>query len=112
EPRLRRHPGRADLGDRDRARRPPAAVRREPGAAGPGVKAVILAAGYATRLYPLTLDRPKHLLEIGGKPMLDHLRGRLPLAELEAIYVVTNAKFAPSFREWSEAHPAPIAVVD
>jgi len=76
------------------------------------VKAVILAAGYATRLYPLTLDRPKHLLEIGGKPMLDHLLDRLPLAELEAIYVVTNAKFAPSFREWSEAHPAPIEVVD
>jgi glucose-1-phosphate thymidylyltransferase len=76
------------------------------------VKAVILAAGYATRLYPLTHDRPKHLLEIGGRPILDLLLDRLPQEELDRVYVVTNAKFAPRFREWAESHPAGIEVID
>jgi glucose-1-phosphate thymidylyltransferase len=76
------------------------------------VKAVILAAGYATRLYPLTLDRPKHLLELGGKPVLDHLLERLPLSELDAIYVVTNGKFASRFRDWSRGRSESIEVID
>ena len=41
------------------------------------MKAVILAAGYATRLYPLTLDRPKALLPVGGRPMVERLLERL-----------------------------------
>jgi glucose-1-phosphate thymidylyltransferase len=66
------------------------------------VKAVVLAAGYATRLYPLTLDRPKALLPVGGRPMLDHLMGRLEAVEgLDEVYVVTNAKFADAFRDWA-----------
>jgi glucose-1-phosphate thymidylyltransferase len=76
------------------------------------VKAVILAAGYATRLYPLTLDRPKHLLEIGGRPILELLLDRLPLDEVDGIYIVTNAKFAPRFREWAKSYPARIEVID
>jgi len=76
------------------------------------VKALVLAAGYATRLYPLTLDRPKPLLEVGGRPILEHLLDQLPLSELSTIYVVTNAKFAPHFREWAATHTAPIEVVD
>jgi glucose-1-phosphate thymidylyltransferase len=76
------------------------------------VKAVILAAGYATRLYPLTLDRPKHLLELGGKTILERLLGQLPLAELDTIYVVTNAKFAPRFREWANTQQAQVVVID
>ena len=76
------------------------------------MKAVILAAGYATRLYPLTLDRPKHLLEVGGRAILEHLLERLPLAELDPIYVVTNAKFAPRFREWASEYPANVVVID
>src|SRR5437660_1716818 len=50
------------------------------------MKAVILAAGYATRLYPLTLDRPKPLLEVGGRPILDRLIERL--APIEGVYDV------------------------
>jgi glucose-1-phosphate thymidylyltransferase len=76
------------------------------------VKAVILAAGYATRLYPLTHDRPKHLLEVGGKTILERLLGQLPLGRLDAIYVVTNAKFAPRFREWADAQQAHVRVLD
>jgi glucose-1-phosphate thymidylyltransferase len=75
------------------------------------VKAVVLAAGYATRLYPLTLDRPKPLLEIGGRPILDHLLERLAPIGLDRIFVVTNAKFAPQFRAWAAGRPQ-VAVID
>jgi glucose-1-phosphate thymidylyltransferase len=76
------------------------------------VKALILAAGYATRLFPLTLDRPKHLLEVAGRPILDRLLDQLPLDELDAVYVVTNSKFAPRFREWAETAPFEAEVID
>jgi glucose-1-phosphate thymidylyltransferase len=77
------------------------------------VKAVILAGGYATRLYPLTRDRPKHLLEVGGRAILELLLERLPLEELDAVYVVTNARFAERYREWAESyHPADVVVLD
>ena len=67
----------------------------------------MLAAGYATRLYPLTLDRPKALLPVGGKPMLEHLLERLEgVPGLEEIHVVTNSKFAEVFRNWAEGYRA------
>jgi glucose-1-phosphate thymidylyltransferase len=74
------------------------------------MKAVILAGGYATRLYPLTHDRPKHLLEVAGRTMLDRLLDQLPLGELESLIVVTNAKFAPRFRAWAHAADRPVGI--
>lgn len=79
------------------------------------MKAVIPAAGYATRLYPLTENTPKAMLEIGGKPMIEHVIGRI--AELDAvdeIFVVTNSKFYPNFREWLSGFECslPIEVLD
>jgi len=77
------------------------------------VKAVILAAGYATRLYPLTLDRPKALLPVGGRPMLERLLERLGEVEgLDGVYAVTNAKFADAFREWAREADAGVKIVD
>ena len=79
------------------------------------MQAIVLAAGYATRLYPLTLDTPKPLLEVGGRPILERLLGQLEqIPGLEDVYVVTNAKFAPHFREWADglALDAPVEVVD
>ena len=77
------------------------------------MKAIILAAGYATRLYPLTLDRPKALLPVGGRPMLERLLERLGEVEgLDGVYVVTNAKFANAFREWAREADAGVKIVD
>lgn len=65
------------------------------------MKALILCAGYATRLYPLTQNQPKHLLPIGGKPMLNHLVERIcEVKEIDEIYLVTNNKFYNHFKEW------------
>ena len=69
------------------------------------MNALILAAGYATRLYPLTLNKAKPLLVVGGKPIIewvvDNLQG---VPDLETIYVVTNDKFAADFQAWSERY--------
>ncbi len=65
------------------------------------MKALILAAGYATRLYPLTKDRPKSLLLVGKRTIMDHLIQKLEgLDEIEDIYIVTNQKFYGAFRDW------------
>lgn len=65
------------------------------------MKVLILAAGYATRLYPLTKDRPKPLLLVGKKTILDHLVQKLEgLDDIEDIYIVTNQKFYGAFRDW------------
>lgn len=82
------------------------------------MKLVVLAAGYATRLYPLTLDRPKALLPVAGRPMVEHVLARLaPIRELDAVYLVTNAKFAGHFRAWAaeyarERDGAEVQIVD
>ena len=64
------------------------------------MKCIILAAGYATRLYPLTENFPKPLLEVGGKPILDWLIEDLS-TEVDEFIVVTNHKFAAIFDEWA-----------
>lgn len=76
------------------------------------MRVIVLAAGYATRLYPLTLTRPKSLLPVAGRPMIEHVLGALaPIAGIDRVYVVTNAKFADQFARWAaayqRAHPAP-----
>ena len=64
--------------------------------------AIILAAGYATRLYPLTLHKAKPLLEIAGRPMIEWvLRSLADVTALERIFVVTNGKFAKDFEQWA-----------
>src|SRR3954464_10865514 len=67
------------------------------------MKIVILAAGYATRLYPLTLTRAKPLLPVAGKPMVDHVLDNLaPIGGIDRVYIVTNAKFADQLQEWAD----------
>src|SRR3989338_1065681 len=67
------------------------------------MKAVILCAGFATRLYPQTKDKPKPLLYVGDKPLLDHLIEKLELIpEIDEAVVVTNARFKQHFRDWQK----------
>jgi len=71
------------------------------------MKVIILAAGYATRLYPLTLTQPKPLLPVAGQPMIDYVLDNLaPIGGIDRIYVVTNAKFAGHFQQWSADYRA------
>jgi glucose-1-phosphate thymidylyltransferase len=66
---------------------------------------LILAAGYATRLYPLTLTKAKPLLEVAGKPMIEWVLDNLaPVPDIETVYVVTNDKFAHDFATWAEQY--------
>lgn len=77
------------------------------------MKCLLLAAGYATRLYPLTKDFPKPLLKVGQKTILDWLIDDIHTAGMVDEYVViSNHKFAPHFEAWAKAHPLPITVVD
>jgi len=63
--------------------------------------AIVLAAGYATRLRPLTENTPKPLLKVAGKPIIEHLIKKLEnISEIGKIYVVTNNKFEKHFRDW------------
>ncbi len=69
------------------------------------MNALILAAGYATRLYPLTLNKAKPLLVVGGKAIIEWVVDNLAdVPDLETIYVVTNDKFAADFQAWSERY--------
>jgi len=67
------------------------------------MKALILAAGYATRLYPLTEDQPKPLLKVGGRAIIDHILQKIEeVPEVTHIYIVTNARFYSDFETWSQ----------
>ncbi len=71
------------------------------------MKVLILAAGYATRLYPLTLTQPKPLLPVAGQPMIDYVLDNLaPIGGIDRVYVVTNSKFARQFEQWADHYRA------
>lgn len=77
------------------------------------MKCLILAAGYATRLYPLTENFPKPLLEVGGKTILDWLVDDIDAAGLVDEYVViSNHKFAHHFDDWAKGKAMKVTVVD
>ncbi len=76
------------------------------------MKCLILAAGYATRLYPLTENFPKPLLKVGDKSILDWLVDDISGAGLvDGFVVISNHKFADHFREWAAGRPASSASV-
>ena len=81
--------------------------------AGASITAVLLAAGYATRLYPLTSGRPKALLPLGQGVILDAiLRSLEPVADVRARILVTNHRFAEQFQAWQRASGADVRIVD
>lgn len=74
---------------------------------------LILAAGYATRLYPLTENKAKPLLEVAGKPMIEWVLDNLePIPDIDRVFVVTNNRFAESFKDWSTSYKAHHAKIE
>ena len=73
---------------------------------------IILAAGYATRMYPLTLNYPKPLLEVGGKKIIDWLIEDLEKSGVERTVVVSNHKFISQFQAWAEGRENIIVLDD
>ncbi|NQT89760.1 MAG: nucleotidyltransferase family protein [Candidatus Omnitrophica bacterium] len=79
------------------------------------MKVLILAAGYATRLWPLTLNRPKPLLPIGRKSILDHILARVSCVKgIDEILIITNSKFVKNFKKWKKVSKVKqkISIVD
>ncbi|MCX5706495.1 MAG: nucleotidyltransferase family protein, partial [Candidatus Omnitrophica bacterium] len=68
------------------------------------IKALILAAGYATRLYPLTKEFPKPLLKIKDRPIIDYIIAKLnAITAIDGIFIVTNNKFIGQFQRWKKS---------
>lgn len=83
------------------------------------MKCMVLAAGYATRLYPLTENFPKPLLKVGEKTILDWLlddistaKGQDGRAMVDEYIVISNHKYAPHFEAWTKEKALPVRVVD
>ena len=81
------------------------------------MKCLILAAGYATRLYPLTENFPKPLLKVGEKSILDWLVDDLvDTTDIDEFVVISNHKFAQHFEDWKsnkqKTRPYEITVID
>ena len=79
------------------------------------MKAILLAAGYATRLRPLTESRAKPLLPIAGRPMIEYIYDKIAeVPEIDGVVVVTNSRFARDFAAWADGVRGrfPVRVVD
>ena len=77
------------------------------------ITVVLLAAGYATRLYPLTKDQPKTLLPLAGHTILDEILQSLPgVRDIRKRVLVTNHRFAQQFREWQQTSHSDIHIMD
>lgn len=77
------------------------------------MKCLILAAGYATRLYPLTENFPKPLLKVGEKTILDWLVDDIDESDkVDEYVVISNHKYADHFRKWSKTKQQKITIVD
>ena len=79
------------------------------------MKTIVIAAGYATRLYPLTENFPKPLLKVGSRSILDRMLSDIDQIEsIDEHIVVTNHKFAHHFETWKEQshYHHPIRIID
>lgn len=79
------------------------------------MKVIILCAGYATRLYPLTENQPKPLLPVGGKAIVEWILERVQeVRGIDRVDIVTNQKFSTHFEKWVQKvrYPWPVEVVN
>ncbi len=66
------------------------------------MKCILLCAGYATRLFPLTENFPKPLLKVGGRALLDYILDEVnTIDEVDKIFIITNNKYAHHFEDWT-----------
>jgi len=77
------------------------------------MNAILLAAGYGTRLYPLTKDCPKALLPLGNGVVLDFILDALTVVPgVSRVALVTNHRFLGQFRAWQSHHPVKLELID
>ena len=77
------------------------------------MKCVVLAAGYATRLYPITENFPKPLLKVGKKTIIDWLVDDIQtIGKIDEYIVISNHKFIDHFNEWAKTKPFKVTVID
>jgi glucose-1-phosphate thymidylyltransferase len=80
------------------------------------MKVLILAAGYGTRLYAITKDKPKALLDINGRPLIEYVLDKIKgLNGLNEVILVTNEKFYTIFQDWAKSlkdFPYPIKIIN
>ncbi len=75
------------------------------------MKAIVLSAGYATRLYPLTKDTPKGLLPIGKKSILDFITDEIEtIPEIDEMFIISNHKFFTNFSDWANTRETRLKV--
>jgi glucose-1-phosphate thymidylyltransferase len=76
------------------------------------MKAILLAAGYATRLYPLTENRPKALLAVAGRTILERTLEKLAIIpEIDQIFIVSNHRFFGQFQQWAAGYKSPVELL-
>ncbi|MDD5454790.1 MAG: nucleotidyltransferase family protein [Candidatus Ratteibacteria bacterium] len=76
------------------------------------MKALILAGGYGTRLYPLTESMPKSLLDVNGRPIIEYILEKIAtVPDIKEIYMVVNEKFHENFKRWNEQRHSPNPVI-
>lgn len=79
------------------------------------MKNIVIAAGYATRLYPLTENFPKPLLKVGSRNILERMLDDIdPIPGIDSHIIVTNHRFAPVFEEWlaTVSYTKPVTIID
>jgi glucose-1-phosphate thymidylyltransferase len=78
------------------------------------MKAIILAAGYGTRLYPLTKNTPKALLPVRNKPVIEYILERLAKIEINQILIITNDRHYKKFIQWLNNYipPHPLKIIN
>lgn len=74
------------------------------------MRCIVLCAGFATRLYPLTLHRPKQLLTVGNRYVIDFIMMQLADAGIQNAVVVSNHRFADQFKHWRRQSNPPVKV--
>lgn len=74
------------------------------------MKALILAAGYGTRLYPLTKETPKPLLAVKNKPILEYILRNIKDAGISETYIITNDKFFGKISRWTKEYKSSLKI--